>query len=278
MHEAEIMAKYKASAAGAPETAGSVSLHLDPVMFAHMLPTMIVSAEAHKSNLEMLVLLEEIPVKIYAAEQKQILEKYSPEECEQQLVDLRPFMDRESTVVCGIETLSKTYNLFRTMGHHHVFVTKDRPIVEGLICRKDLLEDIAKLKLGEKANRCKMNVMEGALTLSTIPFLPVEGQRKKRKNEEDPTEEEEEEEMAEEDAGPEVVVSAPRSPGRGSPSPAPRSPCLQSPLQAPPAPRSPSGPGTPGLSSPAVRSSPLRASPSPPPAAPAPKLADASAN
>ncbi len=61
----------------------------------------------------MLVLLEEIPVKIYAAEQKQILEKYSPEECEQQLVDLRPFMDRESTVVCGIETLSKARPLRR---------------------------------------------------------------------------------------------------------------------------------------------------------------------
>eukprot|EP00669_Euglena_mutabilis_P007831 TRINITY_DN3028_c0_g1_i2.p1 TRINITY_DN3028_c0_g1~~TRINITY_DN3028_c0_g1_i2.p1 ORF type:complete len:985 (-),score=333.70 TRINITY_DN3028_c0_g1_i2:137-2827(-) len=230
-HEAQIRERHRASGGTNGESFDARPVQLDNATFEQMLPAMIVAAESHRTNLEMLQLMEEIPVKIYTAEQKQILEQYTPEECDTLRVCIEAFMDRESTVVCGIETLSKTYNLFRTMGHHHVFVTNDHPVVQGLICRKDLLEDIAKLKLGEKANRCKMSVLDDAITLSTIPFLPVDGQ-KKRKNKvatgAQPQAGDDDEEMDhtangvatdEEDSPDGVVETAPRSPPPSVPSP-----------------------------------------------------------
>ena len=52
-----------------------------------------------------------------------------PPSCLEQLVDLRPFMQRNPFVVHADASLSRAYRLFRTMGLRHLFVAPPQPKV-----------------------------------------------------------------------------------------------------------------------------------------------------
>lgn len=55
-------------------------------------------------------------------------------------LDLRPYMDRSPFTVNSQTTLSRTYNLFRTMGLRHLPVVDGSNKVVGMITREDMLE------------------------------------------------------------------------------------------------------------------------------------------
>jgi len=52
----------------------------------------------------------------------------------------------------GVCSLTRAYHLFRAMGLRHLFVIPTEPKVVGLLTRKDVIKENAKLVLGEKAN------------------------------------------------------------------------------------------------------------------------------
>ncbi|KAK9843640.1 hypothetical protein WJX81_000756 [Elliptochloris bilobata] len=50
-------------------------------------------------------------------------------------------------------SLARAYRLFRTMGLHHLYVGPPKPLVMGVITRKDVTEENAEVCLGAKAHR-----------------------------------------------------------------------------------------------------------------------------
>ena len=62
-------------------------------------------------------------------------------------LDLRPFMQCHPHVVPHEASLRRAYRLFRTMGLRHLFVTSRKPVVVGVITRKDIIIDSTKLRL-----------------------------------------------------------------------------------------------------------------------------------
>ena len=49
-------------------------------------------------------------------------------------------------------SLTRAYHLFRAMGLRHLFVIPEEPKVVGVLTRKDVMKENAKLVLGEKVN------------------------------------------------------------------------------------------------------------------------------
>ena len=62
-------------------------------------------------------------------------------------LDLRPFMQTHPHVVPHEASLSRAYRLFRTLGLRHLFVTSRKPVVVGVITRKDIIADSTQLAL-----------------------------------------------------------------------------------------------------------------------------------
>ena len=50
-------------------------------------------------------------------------------------------------------SLTRAYRLFRTMGLRHLLVAPSKPLGLGILTRKDMIKENAKVALGEKANR-----------------------------------------------------------------------------------------------------------------------------
>ncbi|KAI7845409.1 hypothetical protein COHA_001114 [Chlorella ohadii] len=116
--------------------------------------------------------MQQIPLKIRVREdQEAIIASLSPEDYEA-LLDLRPFMQRSPFVVNEDASLSRGYRLFRTMGLRHMFVSPPHPLVSGLVTRKDIITDNAKLALGRKANLGLVDSVEPSLLRSRLPYLP----------------------------------------------------------------------------------------------------------
>lgn len=103
-------------------------------------------------------------------DQDAIFAQLSQEELEMWL-DLRPFMQRHPFVVQADASLSRAYRLFRTMGLRHLFVGPPQPKVVGIITRKDIIGDNAKLALGRKAN-LGMTTMPTQRRSRELPFIP----------------------------------------------------------------------------------------------------------
>lgn len=141
-------------------------------------------------RMRMLELLEQIPLKVcivcdvlvarhptiippqirVKGDQDAIFAHLSQEELEMWL-DLRPFMQRHPFVVQADASLSRAYRLFRTMGLRHLFVGPPQPKVVGIITRKDIIGDNAKLALGRKAN-LGMTTMPTQRGSRELPFIP----------------------------------------------------------------------------------------------------------
>lgn len=66
-------------------------------------------------------------------------------------IDIAPFMQRHPFIVHADARLSRAYRLFRTMGLRHMYITPSKPMVVGVVTRKDLSEENAALTLGERA-------------------------------------------------------------------------------------------------------------------------------
>lgn len=60
-------------------------------------------------------------------------------------------MQRHPFIVHADARLSRAYRLFRTMGLRHMYITPEKPMVVGVVTRKDLSEENAALTLGERA-------------------------------------------------------------------------------------------------------------------------------
>ncbi len=103
-------------------------------------------------------------------DQDAIFAHLSQEEMEMWL-DLRPFMQRHPFVVQADASLSRAYRLFRTMGLRHLFVGPPQPKVVGIITRKDIIGDNAKLALGRKAN-LGLTTVPAERRNRDLPFIP----------------------------------------------------------------------------------------------------------
>ncbi|KAK9864292.1 hypothetical protein WJX84_001598 [Apatococcus fuscideae] len=131
-------------------------------------------AHDQQARLKVLEKLEQIPLKIRAfVDQDQIFKDMTEEEMDMHM-DLRPYMQRVPFLVHANASLSRAYRLFRTMGLHTLYVGQAKPLVMGVITRKDIIEENAELVLGKKAHEGVM--LEGALANSPrpapVPFIP----------------------------------------------------------------------------------------------------------
>lgn len=82
-----------------------------------------------QARLKLLEKLEQRPLKLRPKDdQEPIIRSLGPQQLEQML-DLRPFMQRNPFVVHADASLSRAYRLFRTMGLRHLFVAPPAPKV-----------------------------------------------------------------------------------------------------------------------------------------------------
>ncbi len=85
-----------------------------------------------QERLKLLEKLEQRPLKLRPKDdQEPIIRSLGPQQLEQML-DLRPFMQRNPFVVHADASLSRAYRLFRTMGLRHLFVAPPAPKVCSL--------------------------------------------------------------------------------------------------------------------------------------------------
>ncbi|KAK9901698.1 hypothetical protein WJX75_008976 [Coccomyxa subellipsoidea] len=124
------------------------------------------------ARLKLLEKLEQRPLKLRPKDdQEPIIRGLSAAQLEQ-MVDLRPFMQRNPFVVHADASLSRAYRLFRTMGLRHLFVAPPAPKVMGVITRKDIAEANAKLALGRKANLGLTTPSDRLVRHGSLPFIP----------------------------------------------------------------------------------------------------------
>ncbi|CAK0770655.1 hypothetical protein CVIRNUC_003789 [Coccomyxa viridis] len=124
------------------------------------------------ARLRLLEKLDQRPLKLRTKDdQEPIVRGLGPAQLEQML-DLRPFMQRNPFVVAADASLSRAYRLFRTMGLRHLFVAPPAPKVMGVITRKDIAEANAKLALGRKATLGLTTPSERLVRHGSLPFIP----------------------------------------------------------------------------------------------------------
>ena len=63
-----------------------------------------------------------------------------PGELERLRIDLRPFLQPNPMLIAADAPLSRAYNVFRTLGLRHLYVTESQPVVVGVLTRKDVWE------------------------------------------------------------------------------------------------------------------------------------------
>jgi chloride channel 7 len=95
--------------------------------------------------------LEQYPEKVRPSDdQESIFRSFPLHEQETLSLDLRPFMQKNPMVVSADSTLFRAYRVFRTMGLKYLFVAPSQPQVIGIITRKDVTEERARLTLLNK--------------------------------------------------------------------------------------------------------------------------------
>ena len=92
------------------------------------------------------------PFKHDAAAERAVLAGLTPAERDLR-VDLRPFMRRAPHVLPATATAARAHRLFRGLGVGMVLVGPPRPLVRGVLTRKDVTEENAEACLGAKAAR-----------------------------------------------------------------------------------------------------------------------------
>jgi hypothetical protein len=68
-------------------------------------------------------------------------------------IDVSRLMQRHPFITHADARVSRAYRIFRTMGLRHLYVTPDKPLVVGVMTRKDVIQENTSLTLGEKAER-----------------------------------------------------------------------------------------------------------------------------
>ncbi|KAL4420464.1 hypothetical protein ABPG75_010120 [Micractinium tetrahymenae] len=58
------------------------------------------------------------------------------------------------------------------MGLRHMFVTPPHPLVSGMVTRKDIITDNAKLALGRRANLGLADSQDAQVLRRRLPFIP----------------------------------------------------------------------------------------------------------
>jgi len=59
------------------------------------------------------------------------------------IVDFTPFMRPHPYVISSDSGLRRAYRLFRSMGLRHMFITEQKPVVTGVLTRKDIIGENA---------------------------------------------------------------------------------------------------------------------------------------
>ncbi|XRB20074.1 chloride channel protein [Pseudoscourfieldia marina] len=75
--------------------------------------------------------------------------RLQPGELERLRIDLRPFLQPHPMLVAADAPLSRAYRLFRTMGLRHLYVTEKKPVIVGVLTRKDVMEAAGRKKWDE---------------------------------------------------------------------------------------------------------------------------------
>ena len=104
--------------------------------------------ESASERSELLETLKQIPFKPPPI--AELVKRLTPEELRAS-INIAPFMQRHPFIVHADARLSRAYRLFRTMGLRHMYITPEKPMVVGVVTRKDLSEENAALTLGERA-------------------------------------------------------------------------------------------------------------------------------
>lgn len=99
---------------------------------------------------ELLDSLASRPFKFDAAAEAAVLTGLTPSERDLR-VDVRPFMQRAPFVLPSRASASRAHRLFRGLGVSMVLVGPARPLVRGVLTRKDVTEANAEACLGAKA-------------------------------------------------------------------------------------------------------------------------------
>ena len=104
--------------------------------------------ESASERSELLETLKQIPFKPPPI--AELVKRLTPEELRAS-INIAPFMQRHPFIVHADARLSRAYRLFRTMGLRHMYITPEKPMVVGVVTRKDLSGENAALTLGERA-------------------------------------------------------------------------------------------------------------------------------
>lgn len=135
---------------------------------------------SQSQRVDLLDKLDQIPIKLRVREEQSVIldSLLTRSSAIDVSLDLRPFMQKAPFVVNENASLTRAYRLFRTMGLRHLFIAPENPRVVGIITRKDLIMDNAKLALGQKADDMSAGYEEERtfevlpLLRNRLPFIP----------------------------------------------------------------------------------------------------------
>ena len=104
-----------------------------------------------KDRDDLLDKLKQIPFK--SPHVAEVAASLSSVEMDSAWIDVSRLMQRHPFITHADARVSRAYRIFRTMGLRHLYVTPDRPLVVGVMTRKDVIQENTSLTLGEKAER-----------------------------------------------------------------------------------------------------------------------------
>jgi chloride channel 7 len=102
-----------------------------------------------KDRDDLLDKLKQIPFK--SPHVAEVAASLSSVEMDSAWIDVSRLMQRHPFITHADARVSRAYRIFRTMGLRHLYVTPDKPLVVGVITRKDVIQENTSLTLGEKA-------------------------------------------------------------------------------------------------------------------------------
>ena len=104
-----------------------------------------------KDRDDLLDKLKQIPFK--SPHVAEVAASLSSVEMDSAWIDVSRLMQRHPFITHADARVSRAYRIFRTMGLRHLYVTPDKPLVVGVMTRKDVIQENTSLTLGEKAER-----------------------------------------------------------------------------------------------------------------------------
>ena len=103
----------------------------------------------YKDREDLLDKLRQIPFK--SPHVAEVAASLSSVEMNSAWIDVTRLMQKHPYITHADARVSRAYRIFRTMGLRHLYVTPDRPLVVGVMTRKDVIQENTSLTLSEKA-------------------------------------------------------------------------------------------------------------------------------